>query len=74
MTGSHGFVGSNLINALGDEHEIIRWNARENRALPECDAVIHLAGLALDTKNAKDPEKYFKVNTELRKKKYFVLP
>lgn len=27
MTGSHGFVGSNLIEALGDEHEIIRWDA-----------------------------------------------
>ena len=70
MTGSHGFVGSNLIEALGDEHEIIRWDAQENRVLPECDAVIHLAGLAHDTKNAKDPEKYFKVNTELTKKIY----
>ncbi len=70
MTGSHGFVGSNLIEALGDEHEIIRWNARENRALPECDAVIHLAGIAHETKNAADPVKYFKVNTELTKKIY----
>lgn len=32
--------------------------------------MIHLAGLAHDTKNAKNPEKYFKVNTELTKKIY----
>lgn len=58
------------MEALGDEHEIIRWDARENRALPECDAVIHLAGIAHETKNAADPEKYFEVNTELTKNIY----
>ena len=70
MTGSHGFVGSNLIEALSGNHEIVRWNAREGKALPECDAVIHLAGLAHDTKHTTEAEKYFEVNTELTKKMY----
>lgn len=68
MTGSHGFVGANLIEALSGEHEIIRWNAREDKGMPECDAVIHLAGLAHDTKHTTEAEKYFEVNTELTKK------
>ena len=70
MTGSHGFVGTNLIEMLSPEYEIIRWNAREDKALPEVDAVIHLAGLAHDVKNVNNPELYFKVNTELTKKMY----
>ena len=70
MTGSHGFVGSNLIEALGTTHNIIRWNAKEDKALPECDAVIHLAGLAHDTKHITKSEKYFEVNTELTKRMY----
>ena len=68
MTGSHGFVGSNLIEALGSTYHIIRWNAREDKPLPECDAVIHLAGLAHDTKNVIETKRYFDVNTELTQK------
>lgn len=68
MTGSHGFVGTNLIEALSPEHEIIRWDARVDKVLSEVDAVIHLAGLAHDTKNVNKPERYFEVNTELTKK------
>lgn len=65
MTGSHGFVGTNLIEAFSGEHEIIRWDARVNQSLPEVDAVIHLAGLAHDTKHTSEAETYFKVNTVL---------
>lgn len=70
MTGSHGFVGTNLIESLSGEHEIIQWNAREDKVMPECDAVIHLAGLAHDTKHTTEDEKYFEVNTELTKRIY----
>lgn len=70
MTGSHGFVGTNLIEALYGEHEIIRWNVREDNPLPDCDAVIHLAGKAHDTKHTTEAEVYFRVNTDMTKKIY----
>lgn len=70
ITGSHGFVGTNLIESLESTYYIIRWNAREDKPLPECDAVIHLAGLAHDTKHTTEAEKYYAVNTELTKKIY----
>ncbi len=71
MTGSHGFVGSNLIDALSAEHEIIRWDARVDQPLPEVDTVIHLAGLAHDTKHTTEAEAYFKVNTILTQQIYY---
>ena len=70
MTGSHGFVGTNLIETLESTYHIIRWNAREDKSLPECDVVIHLAGLAHDTKHTTEEKKYFEVNTELTKRIY----
>lgn len=70
ITGSHGFVGTNLIKALSDECEIIRWDARVDQPLPEVDAVIHLAGLAHDTKHTTEAEAYFKVNTVLTRQIY----
>lgn len=70
MTGSHGFVGANLIDVLSGVHEIIRWDARKDDILPECDAVIHLAGKAHDTRNITDADEYYKVNTELTKKMF----
>ncbi len=70
MTGSHGFVGTNLIEALSSGHEIIRWDARIDQPLPEVDAVIHLAGLAHDTKHTTEAEAYFKVNTLLTQQIY----
>ncbi len=70
MTGSHGFVGTNLIEALSGEYEIIRWDAREDKEMPNVDAVIHLAGLAHDTKHTTEAEAYFKVNTVLTQQIY----
>lgn len=79
ITGIHGFVGSNLVDALSAEHQIygldilmpekagvIRtfgWN--QLGELPEVDAVIHLAGKAHDTKNQADAGLYFRVNRDL---------
>ena len=73
ITGSHGFVGTNLIEALVPKYDVIRWNAREDKPLPNCDAVIHLAGIAQDSKVSEGKwkrEDYYKVNTELTKKIY----
>ena len=70
ITGSHGFVGTNLTEAFQGKHEIIRWDARVNQPLPGVDAVIHLAGLAHDTKNTTEAEAYYKVNTVLTQQIY----
>lgn len=68
MTGSHGFVGTNLIAALSDKYEIVRWDIRSDEPMPDVDAVIHLAGKAHDTKHTTEAEEYFLVNTELTRK------
>lgn len=70
ITGSHGFVGANLIEALSGENEIIRWDVRLDGPLPDCQAIIHLAGKAHDVKNATNAEEYYEVNTELTKKMF----
>lgn len=84
ITGIHGFVGSNLVNALKRHHTIFgldivapakdgvertySWADLDNGRLPRVDAIIHLAGKAHDTKNRSAAEVYFQVNTGLTKK------
>ena len=87
ITGVHGFVGSNLVQALSKNYTIYGldivspvkegvestfcWSQLdEKHAIPEVDAIIHLAGKAHDTKNQSKAETYFAVNTELTKKIY----
>lgn len=66
ITGVHGFVGSNLVEALSGEHVIYgldivapekkgvvktyTWDDLEHGILPDTDAIIHLAGKAHDVK------------------------
>lgn len=84
ITGIHGFVGTNIVNALNNNHNIsgvdiifpetrgvvqtFSWTDLDNDTIPQVDAIIHLAGKAHDTKNKSAAEIYFKVNTELTKK------
>lgn len=84
ITGVHGFVGSNLVRALSKEHTIYgldivapekegvaktySWDDLDSGAMPEIDAVIHLAGKAHDTRNKSAADVYFKVNTGLTKR------
>lgn len=84
ITGVHGFVGSNLVEALKKKHTIYgldiiapekegvaktySWDDLDNGLVPEVDAIIHLAGKAHDTKNQAAADVYFKVNTDLTKK------
>lgn len=84
ITGIHGFVGSNLVEALKQRHEIYgldivapekegviktySWDELDNGLVPDVDVVIHLAGKAHDTKNKSAADIYFKVNTDLTKK------
>ena len=67
ITGIHGFVGANLVDALktGDEiygldivnpskEGVVKtflWDDMSNSALPDVDAIIHLTGKAHDTKS-----------------------
>ncbi|MDE6022398.1 MAG: NAD-dependent epimerase/dehydratase family protein, partial [Muribaculaceae bacterium] len=84
ITGVHGFVGSNIVRALGCEHQIYgldivapekdgvvktySWEDLDKGIVPDVDAIIHLAGKAHDTKNKAQSDVYFKINTDLTKK------
>lgn len=86
ITGIHGFVGSNLVPSLKKDHTIYgldiiapekegvvktySWDDLSHGAVPQVDAIIHLAGKAHDTKDQTEAEIYFEVNTELTKKIY----
>ena len=86
ITGIHGFVGSNLVEALKENHTIygvdivspikngvsytFSWDDLDSGQVPAVDAIIHLAGKAHDTKNQAAAEVYFKVNTGLTQKIY----
>lgn len=86
ITGIHGFVGSNLVNALKKEHTLygvdivapvkegvvktFSWKDVDDNAIPPMDAIIHLAGKAHDTKNRTAAQVYFDVNTGLTQKIY----
>ena len=81
ITGVHGFVGSNLVKALSKENIIygldiisplkdgikftFGWNNLDDGEIPDVDAIIHLAGMAHDTKNQAAADVYFKVNRDL---------
>lgn len=67
ISGVHGFVGSNLVKALSQEHEIFGldiiapqkdgvkftfgWKHLNTKEIPDVDAIIHLAGKAHDVKS-----------------------
>lgn len=67
ITGSSGFVGSNLKGYLGASNIISEFH-REKELNFNANAVIHLAGKAHDLKNTSTPDEYYQVNTELTKK------
>jgi len=84
ITGIHGFVGSNLVETLKDNHTIygldivfpekegiiktFSWSEMEQ--IPNVEVIIHLAGKAHDTNNKTDANIYFEINTELTKRIY----
>ncbi len=79
ITGINGFVGKNLVEALKADHliygldintapilgveTIFTWDQLD--ALPPYDVVIHLAGIAHDTKNWTNAQQYFSINKGL---------
>jgi len=84
ITGIHGFVGTNLVNALKSNHTIYgldivapqkdgvlkTYTWAELEYIPAVDVVIHLAGKAHDTKNKTDAQVYFDINTGLTRTIY----
>jgi nucleoside-diphosphate-sugar epimerase len=82
LTGSSGFVGSNLYDAFHQDFEIcglditksgkipeekvFGWDNLDR--LPEVDAIVHLAGKAHDTSDTTEEKVYFDVNLGLTKK------
>jgi len=82
ITGIHGFVGSNLVQALQSHHvlygldivspakagviETYHWDAMQE--LPPVNTIIHLAGKAHDTKNTSSAQTYFDINLGLTQK------
>ncbi len=75
VTGFSGFVGSNLASFLGVSTKwIITPFDRNSKSINgyeiffNADYVLHLAGKAHDLKKVRNPEEYYKVNTDLTKK------
>jgi nucleoside-diphosphate-sugar epimerase len=81
ITGINGFVGTNLYNQFKKRMSIVGIDISSNANKPNCtifnwdecsrlpnvENIIHLAGMAHDTKGVVDGSKYFKVNVDLTK-------
>lgn len=75
ITGSSGFVGSNLLSHFSSNQklQITKLDLRSNSDIEIPDninCVIHLAGKAHDLKNIVNPNDYYYINFELTKKLY----
>jgi nucleoside-diphosphate-sugar epimerase len=89
ITGINGFVGTSIYNQLRDNLDITgldisidqkkqkcnTYNWDEFSKLPKVDAIIHLAGMAHDTRGSINGEKYFEINVGLTKNifEYFLV-
>lgn len=67
LTGSSGFIGKNLVHFFDDSYKTICYNREQNERKIEADYVIHLAGIAHDTRNSFKENDYYTANTELTK-------
>ena len=73
ISGTSGFVGSNLIQFLNKRkvNNFINLNLRNPNWKSQIDektqAIIHLAGKAHDLRNVANPDEYYQVNYELTK-------
>jgi nucleoside-diphosphate-sugar epimerase len=71
ITGSSGFVGTNLIQHLHNKglNDLETINLKNSNWISkmdkQIDAIIHLAGKAHDTKECSNSNQYFDINTKL---------
>ena len=82
ITGIHGFVGSNIVANLKNQHTLYgldiispqkdgvdkTFGWYELKQIPSVDLIIHLAGKAHDTKNISSEQEYFDINVRLTQK------
>lgn len=84
ISGAYGFVGTNLCNYLNEQGHhcsaldikkglapygtFYTWDKLKNIPWEKIDAIVHLAGMAHDTKNTADPQRYFDINCGLTEK------
>ncbi len=82
ITGSSGFVGTTIYDALHHDYNILGLDINTQgriphekvfgwddlKSLPHTDAIIHLAGVAHDTANTTNESTYFSVNRDLTKR------
>ena len=70
ITGTTGFVGTNLKDYLKASNEIepmsVRYKLNQQFEL-KADVLIHLAGKAHDLKKVSNPQEYYEANFELTK-------
>jgi nucleoside-diphosphate-sugar epimerase len=57
-----------FIDSSSSARKTFNWSDLDKNELPECDAIIHLAGKAHDTKNQALESEYFEINTGLTQK------
>lgn len=71
VTGSNGFVGTNLINYLAN-FNLQQLDLRTSDLILDQNskAIVHLAGKAHDLKKTANSDEYYQVNFELTKKLY----
>jgi len=73
VTGATGFIGSNLVPLLKTKHDVSALDARLvgknstdwHAQVDNCDALIHLAGLAHVSIKSSDSAIYRRINTDL---------
>lgn len=70
LSKEHTIYGLDIVQLQKEGVKVtFSWDALDvPDALPEIDAIIHLAGKAHDTRNKSAADVYFKVNTDLTKK------
>jgi nucleoside-diphosphate-sugar epimerase len=68
LTGSNGFIGTNMIKHFNDIFSFSFFNKNQNDINISQEIVINLAGKAHDTLNVSSEDEYYLINTNFAKK------